>query len=442
MSRPHRVRLLALCLLAFCLAWANPAWGGHCRLPCSAEKSQAAESPTPEAREDACLPVSGATSGQPALSSFSPLLKLINVYPNENKCPAALMALAGQAETQGWVDLALKVYTFTASLFPDSPHAMRARLKRLTLEFYSDLGSVDPFSAFQTFLERLSPLSSGFSPEDLQEPLAAGWQAIGEAAGRQTSAFASALEKALALWEMHPPGAQPPQGALVLGQLLKNQGLFEEAGVLLSQAYDQGAGQVRIRALFELLHWTWNSRALPGFLEALKHWSQKTPEFILALKTWRLQLGPDECPDSDCLSAALADGLQELSPDASVPSASGQMPVIADRHLREVLLSQPLPAPLQDYFAYGAARRLCRRGKFSEARRLYQNILARTADREVSLFLWDRLGLLHLRQSQWELAQDIFQNLEKEPSRFWQLVARTRQLDLELNRLLAAAPLR
>ncbi len=435
------VWLLILCLLGFGFAWANPVWG-HRRTPrvwCP-NQSQHEERQTrqPLGLTSGPPPCTSALSPKPGQACpfrFIDLLNKINAYPHEGRRPAVLLDLASQAETQGFVDLAKKVYTLAASLYPDTPFAKQARLKRLILEFYLDLGTVDPFQAFKTFLANLSKLSPDLPSEDLYEPLAAGWQAVERTLGNQVPGSFNALEKAIGLWELHPPEFRPAYGALVLGRLFKDHGLLEGAGVFLSKACDQGAGTVRLRALIELLQLAWQAEGLHGFLKTLALRGRSLPELILALRTWPLQLGSPQGGEPDG-PGETPEGFQGLLKDASSLPVPGDSSITLNAQLWEALLTQPLPAPLKDYFLQSAARRAWQSEAFREAGKLYQDLLTRVADKETSLFFWDRLGLVHLRTRQPEIARDIFQTLEKEPGRFWQLVARTRQLDLELNRLM------
>lgn len=430
-------RLFAvLGLVGLVFVWGSPAWGHRLTLETrkagfGLEERGGAQSLESSPGQPACQ-VSLSVGGGKVFY----LLKSINVYPQEEQRPAALMELAGWAETQGWVDLAIKVYTLAATLYPRTPYGHRATLKRLILEFYLELGSADPFAAFRSFLEKLSRFSSNFAAEDLREPLAAGWRAVEQAVGCQAPGSSQTLGKATDLWELHPPGLRPPEGALVLGRLLKAYGLLEEAGVLLSQAYDQGTGPVRSQALLELLRLAWDAGGPPGFFQAIRRRSQDPREVVQAIKTWPLRLGPRES-DRPGLADDLLDDLKEILANQAPSLLLADTPVGADISFWEGLLSQPLPDRLKDYLVQSVAKAFCQKQAFTEAEKLYREMLSRAADRESSLFLWDRLGLMHLHAHQGETAQDIFQRLAKEPDGLWPLVARTRQLDLELGRIMA-----
>lgn len=437
MFRPGCLRLFAvLGVVGLAFAWGSPAWGHRLTLEArrsvySQEARGGAPSLESSPGQPGC-PVSLSGSGEKLLD----LLKSINLYPQEEQHPPALLELAGWAETQGWVDLALKVYTLAATLYPHTPYGQRAALKRLTLEFYLELGSADPSAAFRSFLEKLSRFSSNFAAEDLRAPLAAGWRAVEQAVGYQIPGSSQTLEKAMDLWELHPPGLRPPEGALVLGRLLKAHGFLEKADALLSQAYDQGSGPVRSQALLELLHLAWDAGGPPGFFQALRCRSRDSRELVQAIKTWPLRLGP-RGSDRPGPAANLLDDLKEALVKQAPSSLLADIPVGADISFWEELLSQPLPDLLKDHLAQSVAKAFCQKQAFTEAEKLYREMLSRTADRESSLFLWDRLGLMHLHTQQPETAQDIFQRLAKEPEGLWPLVAHTRQLDLELSRIMA-----
>jgi hypothetical protein len=164
----------------------------------------------------------------------------------------------------------------------------------------------------------------------------------------------------------------------------------------------------------------------------LKRWQKEQRELIPALKTWRLELRSPGGGEPN----ALGDLKDLLCAAPAFPSPKDLLHA-ADVQLWEVILSQPLPARLQEYLVRGAAQLYWSQGEFTKAGKLYRDMLARLADKESSLFYWDRLGLTHVKEHQPEVAQDIFQALAREQGQFWPLLARTRQLDLELNRLMA-----
>jgi hypothetical protein len=246
----------------------------------------------------------------------------------------------------------------------------------------------------------------------------------------------SRLEKALTLWELHPAGTRPPEAALLVGRLLKNQRLFEEAEQLLVFAQQKGTCQVRTQALAELLQLAWVSRGLPGFLEAFRYWQQQEPgELILALQTWPLGLCSRTTNERIPSRAPLVD-LEGLSGRDATPPYPPSLFTTLNQSSWKALMSQPLPVGLQEYVVRDAAQQFWEKGDFAKAGQLYRDALARLADKEISVFYWDRLGLAHVREHQPELALDIFQTLARDHGQFWQLVTATRQLDLELNRLL------
>ncbi|MBW1990830.1 MAG: hypothetical protein JRI59_01620 [Deltaproteobacteria bacterium] len=363
-------------------------------------------------------------------------LKAVNSCPTAAQTAAALVRLAEQAEVQGRIDLARKVYTLAAVLDPDPTAADRARFRRWVLDFYLALAGPDPCLAFRNFLQKLAGLSSPPSAVRLEEPLVNGWLALERLAGSPAEAPADWAEKALVFWEMQPPAVRPPEGALVVGRLLQGQGLYSEAGRLLTLALKQGGPQVRTRALVALLQLAWASQGPRGLIEALQHWHKARPrELLQALQTWPLNLASPEDTLSP-LPEPIILTLREVFPKNSSSLDCGDLWSPAGAAVWEALLSQPLPASLTEYILQKAAHRCWSQGNFALAGRLYRTLLALPGSHEASLFYWDRLGVSHLKQQQPELAEDVFHTLEKEPGGLWPLVARTRQFDLELSRLL------
>ncbi len=369
-----------------------------------------------------------------ASTPFDNILKTINIFSGPERV-AAFLRLAHQAETHGSIELARKVYTLAARLHPDAPGTSQAKLRRLIIEFYLALGDgSDPFLSFQDFLNKLSGPAT-MPPEDLREPLVAGWSAVERRIMARHPGPISHLEKALTLWESHPAGTRPPEGALLLGRLLKNHGLFEEAEQLFTFAWHQGTRQVRIRALAELLRLAWVSQGLQGFLKAFNHWQQENPdELVLALQTWPLEL-PQTVGGRASATAALK-GLETFPAGGGPPLPAPDLFITRRQSAWEALVDQPLPMALQEYLLRDLAQRFWCKGDFTKAGQLYRDALGQAADQEVSVFYWDRLGLAHARERQAQLAQDIFATLARDHGQFWRLVATTRQLDLELNRLL------
>lgn len=413
-------------IIAAGLTWTDGSWSHPRPQKLPGDPPIAADT---QARDSECSqsPKTAGTPGEVTLS-FDSLKKGINVACGPERL-AALMRLAAQAETHGHPDLALKVYTLAASSHPDSPEASRAILRCLIIKFYLSLGSGgDPFPPFQNFLVNLSPLANTIPPEELREPLVAGWSAIDRQVMHRLPGPIPLAEKVITLWELHPSGSRPPEAALLVGRLLKDHGIFEEAGQLLAWAWQKGTPQIRSQALIELLQLAWASQGLPGFLEALKRWRHESGELIDSLRRWRLDLCSQEAASRGDLANLL--GRQAAS---SIPP---HMTGIFDEPLGEAMQGQPLPPALQEYLVCDAAQRLWNKGDFAGASGLYRNALARVSDKEISVFYWDRLGIAHMRDRQPELAQEIFRTLAREHGQFWQLVAASRQLDLELNCLL------
>ncbi|MDI6852294.1 MAG: hypothetical protein QME75_01650 [Deltaproteobacteria bacterium] len=421
MSALRFVWFLLVCVLLIALAWADCAWG------------RASQGPSPKPRVHAA---DKSYSDTASYRSFLGLLKIANVSPNKGERLAALLRLGGRAETQGRIDLAVKVYTLATLLHPDSHEVGQAGCRRLVLQFYLDLGGAEPYQAFKNFLAKISALSEQPAREQLQMPFLAGWHAVEQSIHNGNFADSVWLERALVLWEMHPPGTQPPQAALLVGRLLGKQGLFTEAGKFLAIALDKGDSRIRSRTIMEYLQMAWAADGISGFMEALARWRQDSRHLVQALQTWPLRLCSPDGAESK-LSPDYVNNLTELLPQCPSPPEPQSLLTIGDEPLWMALLSQPLPALLEEYLVQSLARRFCSQANFSQASRLYRTLLADAADKETSCFYWDRLGQLHIKEQQPALARDIFRTLAGEPTKLWQLLAQTRQLDVELNRLRA-----
>jgi tetratricopeptide (TPR) repeat protein len=434
--------LLLTCILGIAFVWADYAWGRHrgqepLQMPRGHASDRTYSNPKPSetASGQAVKPLSPHLKGAGEPSSLN-LLKLANVCPDRTERAAALLGLGGRAETQGCFGLAIKVYTLAALLHPDAPEAAQAGLRRLILEFYLELGGAEPYQAFRNFLAKLSGLSVHPPPEKLREPLLTGWLAVEQSIQDGVSVNASRLARALMLWEMHPPGTQPPEAALLVGRLLKKQGLFTEASKFFTIALDKGDGHIRSRTILEFLQLAWAADGLPGFVEVLTQWRQDSRHLIRALRTWPLRLRPLDGASSNPPMDSVND-LTELLSRCPSPPEPQPLLTVGDAPLWEALFSQPLPALLEEYLIQRLARHCWAQANFSQASRLYRNLLAQVADKKTSFFYWDRLGLLHIKEQEPSLAQDIFQTLAGEQTQFWQLLAHTRQFDVELSRLRA-----
>lgn len=429
----RRRRLLVLITVIFGLGviWPDLVWSQRGSRPLAPSAlGKTADAPA-SANRPAFTPVErlSPAGGQNAPYSWDHLVRSVNISNGPARL-SALLQLARRAETQGLPHLAVKVYTLAASLYPESPEAGHARLRRLVIEFYLALGGVgDPYVSFHNFLINLSELGLNFPAAELREPLVAGWAALEPRGLGQSPCSGSLLEKVLTLWELQPAGARPPEAALLVGRLLKSQGLFEEAKPLLVLARQNGTHEVQAQALAELLQLAWISQGLPGFLKSFRHWRQQEPaDLLLALRTWPLGLA------SQGAGGPEFEGLSDWQ--ASLPPAPNLISTL-DKQLWLALLGQSLPPVLQEYLVRDAARHFWLKGNFAKAGQLYRDALAILTDKEIAVFYWDRLGLAHVRDHQPELAQDIFQTLARDHGPFWRLVAATRQLDLELLSLLS-----
>lgn len=367
------------------------------------------------------------------------LAKFINIYSQHPERAAALQKMARLARAQGQQDKALQIYALAASLYPDSQAAAEARWQMQNLEFFQNLRERDPLVSFKDYLLQVKSLPPGVTPEMLREPLRQGWLAV-ERVLRRTSPFPVHLvEEALALWELHPEGTQLPEAALVLGELLQENGLYEEARSCLQRCREQGSPEVRTRALLGLLEVAWASRDLPGFAGAWMQWRRHRGEITPALKS-RL----DKLPLPEALFAKAPGSGQEQKPEEDAVSAlldwwSGKSldPSRQADLLRcvEHFLRRSLPPAVKERLLLQLAQLQWSQGHYPQAARIYQQLLAANAKGENSAFYQDRLALSQLQGRRPEPALEIYRGLSQEGDNFWQLVSRTRLADVELGRL-------
>jgi tetratricopeptide (TPR) repeat protein len=367
------------------------------------------------------------------------LAKFINVYPQNPERAAALQKMAQLAQTQGQQNKALEIYALTASLYPGSQAAAEARWQMHNLDFFQNLRERDPLASFKDYLLRVKSLAPGVTAEKFREPLRQGWLAVEGVLRRTSPCPVHLLEEALALWELHPEGTQIPEAALVIGELLQENGLYTEARSCLQRAREQGSPEIRARALVGLLEGAWASRDLPEFAGAWMHWRQNRGEIAPALKS-RL----DKLPLPEALFAEATEPGQEKKAEEDAVAAlldwwSGKSPDPSRQadllRCLEHFLRRPLPPAVKERLLLQLAQLQWSQGHFPQAARIYQQLLAANAKGENSAFYQDRLALSQLQGRRPEAALEIYRGLSQEGDNFWQLVSRTRLADVELGRL-------
>lgn len=372
------------------------------------------------------------------------LAKFINVYPQNPERAAALQKMAQLAQAQGQQDKALQIYALAASLYPGSQVANEARWQVQNLEFLQNLRERDPLVSFKDYLLKVKSLPPGVTSEKLREPMRQGWLAVERVLRRTSPCPVHLVEEALALWELHPKGTHLPEAALVLGELLQENGLYGEARSCLQWARDQGSPEARSRALVGLLEASWASRDLPDFAGAWMQWRRNRGEITPALKSRLDKLplpealfveapgsGQEQKPEEDAVSALL-DWWSGKSLD---PSRQADLLQCLEHFLR-----RPLPPAVKERLLLQLAQLQWSQGHYPQAARIYQQLLTANAKGENSAFYQDRLALSQLQGRRPETALEIYRGLSQEGDNFWQLVSRTRLADVELGRLQMEPP--
>jgi tetratricopeptide (TPR) repeat protein len=372
------------------------------------------------------------------------LVKFVNVYPLHPERAAILQRMAQLAQDRGQTEKALQIYALEANLYPRTQAAAAARWQMQTLEFSQNLRERDPMASFKDYLQKCKSRPQAVSPEKLREPLRQGWQGVERVLRRSSPCPVHLVEEALTLWELHPQGTQPPEAALILGELLQEKGLYGEARNFLQRAREQGTPELRLRALVGLLEGAWATRNLPDFAATWMLWRRHREEISPELKTRLAKLPLPE----EFFSPAVKGG-QEEKPEADAVSAlldwwNGKAPDASQRlKLLQCLghfLKRPLPPAIKEILLLQLAQLRWFQGQYPQAARIYQQLLAANAKGENSAFYQDRLALSQLQGRQQEAALQIYRGLSQEGDNFWQLVSRTRLADVELGRLQTEPP--
>lgn len=450
MRKPHRILILVLCAFWLAGGLATAAWGksySKRQHKKKVEEPRLLTIPPPEVESQGTIIeadqpqtfLERASEQEEAgdwADSLQTLLKFINVHPGHSQRPAALLKAADLARRLGEIDKAIQLNDLTVFLKPDVASATRARRQAATLELYLRLPHLDPLAAMRQFLDRITPWPSGQSVGPLQEPLANGWQAVSQRVHASVPVPVAKLEELLALWDLHPPGSQPPEAALLLGELLQKQGLLAEARNFYQRLQEPEGKRLRTAGLVGLLEITWESGDLSAFASTLLQLKQNHGEITPELKHRLAQLPLPEdllTQHPDLEKAAPGEPVDLLLSwwCGKTPGANQQAELL--RSL-EHFLRRPLPAAVKDRIKLELAQLQWSQGNFPQAAKLYQDLLANGAKGDRSAFYQDRLGLTQLKAQRPDKAQEIFHVLGQDEDHFWKLVSSTRLMDVELAR--------
>ncbi len=370
--------------------------------------------------------------------------KFVNLFPRHAERAATFFRMARLARENQQPDRALTTYSLAASLYPDSRMAAEARCQVYTQEFYHDLRKSNPLAAFRDYLRKIASLPGGVAPAQLREPMRTGWQEVAGAVRAKSPCPVNLVEETLALWELHPEGTQPPEAALLIGEILLENGLYGESRSYLQRAREQGAPDVCTQALVGLLEGAWASRDLPEFAAAWILWRRNggTVTPVLQSRLEKLPLpggvssdvpgpGQGKRAEEDTV-AALLDWWNGKSLDGSRQAAMIQC--------LEHFLRGSLPRAVKERLQLQLAQLQWSQGNLSQAARNYQELLNADARGENVAFYLDRLALTQLKGQRPEAAMEIFQGLSQEKDNLWRLLSRTRLADVELGRIQTEPP--
>ncbi len=340
--------------------------------------------------------------------SLTMAMSLVNLFPQAPQGEAALLKLAELAQKQGKTAEARHLFGLITSVAPGTPAASQASCAASVLDLAQDLHTGPAVLALRQFLTKMTALSPGYSPEVLKDALEKGWQAVASEVQATSPLPLSLVEEVLDLWDLQPPGLQPPEAARLLADILKKNGLGDEAQTLLAGAGETGGISSRKMAKDSAVE-----RPRPGqdgkdslSLPPTKLAEQNLP-VLPGLPRWQAETEPAALPVSSTLAANRGPATLLYSrPVLGLPrSEAGAPPLLAAS-------SSPLtPAtkPVQD----------------------------KPLPRNPGPFYQDRLGLSHVKQGQMDEAQATFKELAQNNDPFWQRLAQVRLTDLEMSRLQA-----
>ena len=172
--------------------------------------------------------------------SLTMAMSLVNLFPQAPQGEAALLKLAELAQKQGKTAEACHLFRLITALAPGTPVASQASYAASALELAHDLRTGSAVLALRQFLTKITGLSPGSAPEVLRDALEKGWQAVAQEVQATEPLPLSQVEEVLALWDLQPPGLRPPEAARLLADILRKNGLGDEAQTLLAGAGEGG----------------------------------------------------------------------------------------------------------------------------------------------------------------------------------------------------------
>jgi tetratricopeptide (TPR) repeat protein len=354
-------------------------------------------------------------------------LALANIFPHSPQRGPALLKLAEMAKSQGKVDEALELFSFAAALTAGSQEASQARLAASALELARNLQETNPVEALRRFLLHTKMLPPGYSPELMQEALRTGWQAVRQMVQATSPLPLSLVEDILALWDLQPQGVRPTEASRLLADLLRKEGLCEEARALLDKTADKEKIEPPPVIRASGLEQSWLSRSCPGFPGALGlSGGFGPPRYFWPVRRhwWQVSSIPSTHRGDALLSWLL--------PQTAYAAWLEDQVAALDQGLRHTWAS---PLPCQ--FNMGAAHNYETPNSSPRATRAAQVLEDGSIGPDPGPFHQDRLGLNHLENGRLEAAQAAFQEMAQNNDPFWQRLAQVRLADLELSRLQA-----
>ena len=356
-------------------------------------------------------------------------LALVNLFPQASRRGAALLKVADLAASQGDTAQALELYSLAVSLFPGTPEAVQAGLQAAVLTLSRDLSQGAPLPALRRFLTQVTALPSGYAPESLQETLKTGWQAVCQQARGVDPPPLALVEEILALWDLQPPGVGPPEAARLLGELLQEHGIFEEAQTLLTQGSQKTGVDRHSRLQVPGLELACLSRGWPGIAGDLSRYSAEEEQQKLLLRSWLARWRAGEA--SAVLPCEVLPAWFMPLSLADIAYQKEQLPALEANLEPEGAGSWP------QRLQTGLTLTFWAEAQFSPAAQIYQPMADQSLRAATSPFYQDRLGLSHLKNGETDAAQQTFQDLAQHNDPFWRRLARIRLTDLELSRLQA-----
>jgi tetratricopeptide (TPR) repeat protein len=345
-------------------------------------------------------------------------LALVNLFPRAPQRRAAILRLAGLARGQGHGTEALEFFGLVAATDPGTPEAFQASLAAGALRLTDNLHNGNPVRALRQFLEEVSRLPEGVSPDLLRQALRAGWQAVARQVQATTPLPLPLVEEILTLWDLQPEGAGPAEAAQLLADLLRQNGLVEEAQVLLTKISNNHPGS-----------------------------PQKMPK-VNGGEEPRTARDPSGSRETPALASTVLDEPKTPGPPRPVQEQAGVEPPPPAGQAGQVSPAAPAADPMTAEQDPATTPTLLYSRPPSPPVRPLAKLAppspeasgpkpARPTGGQLGPFSQDRLGLSHLHKNQTEAAQAAFQGLAQENDPFWQSLARVRLADLELQRLQA-----